>query len=64
MTPAHMDALTVVTLGIFIVGLVFASGVNHQRISSLEEGRKELREDMAAMKRQLDDIERLIREGT
>jgi hypothetical protein len=58
-----MDALVVVTLGIFIVGLVFAAGVNHQRIRALEEWRLEMKGDLLRFEGKLDEIARLVRLG-
>lgn len=58
----HLDTLTAVTLGIFIVGLIYDAGVKAQRLRALEEWRREARDDYAKMDTKLDAIERLIRE--
>lgn len=60
MTPGQIIG-TAVTLGIFVVGLVYNSGQLTQRLKALEDWRKELREDMRELNGKLDRIERLIR---
>lgn len=52
---------SVVSLGIFIAGLIYHAGQMAQRVTALEQWRTELRAELQKFDQKLDNIEALIR---
>lgn len=52
---------SVVTLGLFVVGLVYHAGQLAERVKQLEQWRAEIRQDVHDIKNGIDECKRLIR---